>query len=276
MKYRWLWILVLLAVPTGLWAEGEDQPEEPEDPNVREKREREEREARKPGAIQVLDPGTDVGDSAIARRQVARFQKEWKAAKKDNEARIKALTRLGEWNHPEVCKALLKHIKHKEFTVAVAAIAAVGRQSHAAKAAGKKVMGVLKSDKRTAVICASLVTLGRLGYKRADGIKMAERFHRKDTGERHKAAARYFGYIKHKEAFRKLAEHLDEPFPANPNSPTNPPAAWWEARYKEWQSNVSFTRWAISQLIPDETFETESEAKQWAESEGSKHGIEWK
>ena len=32
---------------------------------------------------------------------------------------------------------------------------------------------------------------------------------------------------------------------------------------------------ALSEIVPGETFETTAEAKQWAETQGKEHGIEW-
>jgi hypothetical protein len=90
------------------------------------------------------------------------------------------------------------------------------------------------------------------------------------------AAARYFGYVKAKQAFRMLAEALDEPRPTlPPDDPANPPASYWKARWEEWSHNVPYYRWAISQIVEGETFETTAEAKKWAETHGEEHGIEW-
>ena len=44
---------------------------------------------------------------------------------------------------------------------------------------------------------------------------------------------------------------------------------------KLWKENEPSVRWALSQFVEGESFETTAEAKQWAKSEGKKHGIEW-
>ena len=97
----------------------------------------------------------------------------------------------------------------------------------------------------------------------------------KSRKEPHKAAARYFGYTRAKQAFRLLAEELDEPHPSNPNDPNNPPSSWWEERWKEWKENEKAVQWALAQMVEGETFETTAEAKEWAEKSGKKHGIKW-
>jgi hypothetical protein len=62
---------------------------------------------------------------------------------------------------------------------------------------------------------------------------------------------------------------------SNPNDPNNPPASWWEQRWKAWKENEKAVHWALSQLVEGETFETTIEAKKWAEAHGKDHGIEW-
>jgi len=126
------------------------------------------------------------------------------------------------------------------------------------------------------VRCALLVAMGVIGYDREAAKKEAKGYFRRDTRETHKAATRYMGLVKDKAAFRLLAEKLDAPRAGNVNSPTNPPASWWRERWEEWNSNKKWTRWAISQLVEGESFDTKAEAKDWAKSpEARKHGIKW-
>jgi hypothetical protein len=224
--------------------------------------------------IEIGDPGTAVEDAAVARQEIARFEKEMREAK-GAAKEVELLERLGGWDHPDVLKAAAKHLKDKEVTVAVAAVVAVARQGKSKDAAGKILLGVVKTEKRTDIVCAAFVGMGKLGYDNKAAIAEAQKFFQRDARETHKAATRYFGYIKWKPAFRQLAEKLDEPHASNPNDPNNPPESWWKERWMEWDSNVPYTRWALSQLVEGETFEKTEEAKQWAETEGKKHGIEW-
>ena len=109
-------------------------------------------------------------------------------------------------------------------------------------------------EKRTSVIWAALVGMGKLGYDKASVRKKAKSFQTSGDGETHKAATRYFGYIKDKSAFRMLAEHLDEQRALAPDSPSNPPASYWKERWINWSKNVYYTRWALAQIVPGETF----------------------
>jgi hypothetical protein len=224
--------------------------------------------------VEIADPGTAIEDAAVARQEVARFEKEMREAE-DAAAEVKLLERLGGWDHPEVFKAAAKRVKDKEREVAVAAIVAVARQGKSKEAAGRTLLGLLKAEKRTDLVCAALVGLGRLGIDSKAAIGEAMKLFQRDAKETHKAATRYFGYVKYKPAFRMLAEKLDQPKPANEADPNNPPESYWKERWEEWDSNVPHTRWALAQLVPGETFETTAEAKLWAESEGKEHGIEW-
>jgi len=254
-------LVALLLLPALLLADDTKQPEEKPDKKTA-------------AEVEIPDPGTAIEDSAVARMEVARFEKEMRETK-DPAKEIELLERIGGFDHPDVFKAVAKRMKDKEFTVAVAAVVAVARQSTSKDAAGRALLGVVKSEKRTDVLCAAVVGMGKIGYDNKSAISEAQKLFQKDTRETHKAATRYFGFIKYKPAFRQLAEKLDEPHPANPNDPNNPPESYWKERWMEWDSNVPYTRWAISQLVDGETFETTAEAKQWAESQGKEHGIEW-
>jgi HEAT repeat protein len=227
----------------------------------------------RPGGIEIPDPGTKVEDPAVARQEVARFQKEWDEAE---DRRLELLARLGEWDHALVLAEAQKYVRDKDHRIAVAAIVAVARQASSRDKAGGVLLKAFNGDKRTNVVCASLVAMGKLGYDTAAVRKKAHALLAKDTKETFKAAARYLGYVKDKSAFRALAEQLDEPTgPANPSSPTNPPASYWKEKWEDWARSIYYVRWAVNQLVPGETFETAKEAQDWAEAHGKEHGIEW-
>jgi len=258
-------LAALLLLPTLLLA-GDDKP-------VAEKPEKKKTAAE----IEIPEPGTAVEDPAIARQEVSRFEKEMHETK-DPAKEAELLERLGGWDHPDVLKAAAKYMRDKEVPVAVAAIVAVARQGKSKEAAGTLLLRCLKSEKRTDVVCAAVVGMGRLAYDNKSAVKEVTGLFQRDTKETHKAATRYFGYLKWKPAFRLLAEKLDAPeaIPENDRNPgANPPAAYWKERWEEWNGNVPYTRWAISQIVEGETFETTAEAKQWAETEGKKYGIDW-
>ena len=257
---------ILFLSPALLWAQEGGAPAE---------------EAKKPkpktaGEVVIDDPGSPVEDPAVVRKELARFQGAFRKAGKDTTAKVELLRKLGNWDHPSVYKELAKHVKSSDYLVAVEAVIGCARQSTSKDKAGKLLCKVVAKEKRTNVLCAATVGMGKLGYDHKSAYKEAEKLFKNDTAEKRLAAARYFGYIKSKPAFRMLAEVLDEPrseFDAD--DPRNQPASYWKARWEEWSHNVSYYRWALSQIVPDESFETTAEAKEWAETQGKELGIEW-
>jgi hypothetical protein len=238
----------------------------------------EDRKPPTPGEIEIEDAGATIEDAAVAKCEVARFVEKMKAASDDAE-RVALLTRLGGWNHPLVYRAASKWVGHKSEPVAIAAIVACARQS-ATTGAGGFLFKRISREKREPVICALWVGAGRHGYDKASAYKAALKVLKNEKGEVLKAATRYLGYTKARKAFRVLAELLEEPprsMPAGPNGEVRVmPASYWQAIHDSWFGNLPHVRWALSQLVPGETFETKDEAREWAESEGRKHKIRWK
>jgi len=229
------------------------------------------KKAEGPGDVHIGDPGTKIEDPAVARKTVEQVLKEVKA-QKEEDLQGKALEKLGDWDHPEVLKAAQRFLGDRNRFLAIGGAIVCARQSDRAKA-GTALYAALKSEKRTDVASVLLVALGKSGFPKA--VKEAESWFRKDTKEPRKAAARYFGYIKWKPAFRLLAEELDEPRPGNVNDPNNPPESYWKERWMDWNAALPHVRWALSQLVDGETFDQKKEAENWARTEGRKHGIEW-
>jgi len=231
-----------------------------------------------PGEIEIEDPGATIEDTAVAKREIARFQEKMKAAT-DDAARIALLTRLGGWNHALVFRAASKYVRHKSEPVAIAAIVACARQS-GSRGAGAFLFKGIAREKREPVICALWVATGRRGYDKTSAYNAAMKVLQNEKDEVLKAATRYVGYIKAKKAFRVLAELLAEPPrslpPGRDGEPRKMPASYWQAIHDSWAANLPHARWALSQLVPGETFETKDEARQWAETDGKKHGIRWK
>ena len=257
---RLLLSLLLIAATAALAQEGEKK--EPRPPTA--------------GEIEIPDPGTKVEDAAVARKEVVLFQSEMrKASKKNYRRRVELLERLGQWDHPMVLKEAKKYLKNKSYKVATAAVVACARQTSEREKTAATFLGLLRKEKRSDVVCALLVGMGRLDYGTKKAYKVAADWYGKKDIEAVKAAARYFGYVKSRAAFRILAEKLDYPRPKWVDDPENPPAEWWEERYKEWETYVPHVRWAISRIVPGETFETTKEAKEWARAEGAEHGIKW-
>ena len=77
-----------------------------------------------------------------------------------------------------------------------------------------------------------------------------------------------------------MAEKLDEPKNTNPpvGKKKLPVLSKAERRklWYEWKAAYPHVHWAMSEMIPGETFETTREARDWALSkDGKKHKIKW-
>lgn len=228
-----------------------------------------------PADIALPDAGQPIEDRAVVKERLARFLADMKAAKKDEAARIALLEKLGEWDHSDILKAASKLLRDRQTGVAVAAVLVCTRQESSAAKAGQMLWSHADREKRLEVRCAAMIAAGKLGYNKAGTRKEAAKLFKKDDSEVRKAAARYLGYVQDKSAFRLLAEKLDEPS----YSTNTPGVAMKESekrrRWTRWNSNRPWVMWALSQLVPGETFETTGEAKEWALSEGKDHGIGW-
>ncbi len=77
-----------------------------------------------------------------------------------------------------------------------------------------------------------------------------------------KAAVHYLGRMKVMSAVPQLVDMVREPVPENPNSASNPPASYWEARYKIWLASEGWVRWALKEITGQE-FRTHREWAAW-------------
>ena len=226
-----------------------------------------------PAEIVIPDPGTPIQDKAVAKQEITRFKERMKG---DESERVAALTRLGRWDHPEVLKAATRYLGDRSTDVAIAAAVTIARQAKSKVKAGGALYRPLGKEKRPEVACALIVGMGVVSYDKKSVQKVIEKIFRKETEERHKAAARYFGYIKAKSAFRMLAERLDKPEMSRPSGDKRAmPTSHWKKIHDDWNAAKPHVVWALSQLVEGETFETADEARDWAIADGKKHGIKW-
>lgn len=70
-------------------------------------------------------------------------------------------------------------------------------------------------------------------------------------------------------AWKLLLRHLDEPRPVDVHSPANPPASYWEKRWKAWRAWRGMVREALY-AITGQRFSSAAEARAWAEDNPAK------
>lgn len=99
-------------------------------------------------------------------------------------------------------------------------------------------------------LTAALIdALGRTRCARAEGEVEG---HFKQFGDKDvmRASIRFFGQVKSRDkgTVRTLCELLEPPEPGNVDSPTNPPASYWAARWEQWNYFRRDVTWSLRQI----------------------------
>ena len=121
----------------------------------------------------------------------------------------------------------------------------------------KKVVGFLSkafADKelrkeRPLALAAVVLSLGKLKHEKLEQ-DIFELFKRQPHPEVARSCVRYFGLIrsKDKSIVRTLCEELSAPEPGAVNSAANPPAGYWEQRWKTWNAIRRDVSWALKEI----------------------------
>jgi hypothetical protein len=133
------------------------------------------------------------------------------------------------------------------------------------------------NDKRPEVRGAILATLGRLGAKLdAKQYDEVESLWRQAASDEILIGiAKFFEAAKtDKRPCRLFAEFLDEPRAGNVNDGSNPPAGYWETRWKQWQAVLPAVNDALH-AITGQTFHSTADAKAWFQANEKTFGFKW-
>ena len=209
-----------------------------------------------------------------------------KAARKSDAATArKAIVAIEKVKHATFAAPLIKLLTHDSSKVAVAAARALSYRCDDAKLRKKiwKASYVHKSNKRRYGVKGELLRMfARMGMTLNDRqYKDVERDFRAINGNPSKSGGKafadfawYAGTVKDKRFARALAEQLDEPAPGDVNSPSNPPASWWEKKWNMWKACRADAARALREITGKE-FEKTAEAKAWIKGPGKKLGFDW-
>lgn len=199
-------------------------------------------------------------------------------AEKADQPLIEALNRMIERKHADWAPVIRKSMEAVDQDISSAAIRAAA--SHDLRDEEKRVRKILRAkpkDKNAKVpgkIAAACIDyLGRLGIAGEEEYVFEEHLRpligderrmKQDWGtEMVRACVYYVGKNKYKPAVPFLIqEMLDEPHPADPNDPKNPPASYWEARHKAWQASEGWVRWVLKEITAQE-YRTVREWQAW-------------
>lgn len=233
----------------------------------------------------VLSP--DEGELEKINAALAQLEELEKAKQTDEAATLRAnlLHTMGERRDESFHDFILESLKSKDDTVKAEALRAAA--AHELKQAEKlaKSLVVKKQKKRRgrdvegdghpgALIAAALDYMTRMDVKGAEkavvethlpSLYISEQRTKADWApDLLRACLHYIGKRKVKAAVKDLVGMVERPEPENPNSPTNPPAAYWEARHNLWAPSEAWVRWALKEITGEE-YRTAAEWKVWYE-----------
>jgi hypothetical protein len=219
-------------------------------------------------------PVYEEWDDKTAKAAVKDFEKKMKPKSASLRDKLAAVEALAQGSNDRLVAPLAKTcLTEKALTVRKAAADALAHQP--AKDAKRAVLALLGDAGLRDVpqVCASLVlSLGSLGYepgrdwKHLDGL-----FERDYAAERvplQQAMLKLIQGCNELDALDLLVDNLGEPVPADPDDPANPPAAYWEARWKAWsvwREDVKSTLLALT----GQRFSTAEEARVWIKKNGA-------
>ncbi len=219
-------------------------------------------------------------DKKEARAMLKTFKKNLSRASKSPLVRREVVQALVQKAHPSFVAPLLKLAeKDQSKLVRAAAVEALGKLDFPqARKALLRILGGKSLVKDPLVLLAALDALDRLGYRPVFFRPLLGLFERTwdmlSPGVPQQKIIRLFSKGKEKRAFRFLVDHLDEPRPKDVNAPSNPPASWWEKRWKAWHFWRGDVKGALKEITGVE-FSRAEFYKKWARRMGRKKGIKY-
>ncbi len=219
-----------------------------------------------PAPVQSPVPVVADWNDKQAKEAIAAF----KQATKGNAGladRLRAVEALAQGRHEDLVPPLATTVQaDKSLAVRRRAAEVLGQQP--AKAANPVIVKLLKHGSVTSQpeLQGDLVRgLGKAGYTPRQWREIDGLFDREYGEQRVVLQEAILDLvIQHKEtqAIDMLLRNLDEPAPANVDDPSNPPAEYWEARWKSWRVWRTKVKDALFALT-GQRFSTSAEAKEW-------------
>lgn len=212
-----------------------------------------------------------------ARDALAKLRPAPKAPKLTLAQRVEQLDALAAMQHKTLVRPLAELVRTEKAATARKA-AAQALMNQASGDAHASVIALFADDSvKDAPLIASVLVdgLAKQGYVPSDWEAIERLFERDFLPERAKLQRSILGLVaKHKEkqAIKLLLNHLDEPIPADIDGAANPPAEYWEKRWKAWngwRGEVSEALFAIT----GQRFSTSKEAKVWLRANGRRLGL---
>ena len=210
-----------------------------------------------------------------ARRLIREFDKAVKARKASLSARLTAVQNLGLNSNGLFVKPLLRTARiDKAKSVKQAAIAAIGNQPpRQARSALNMLLKKTSITSEPNITAAIIKAFDKGSYQVKDYKTFKGLFERSLADQRCVAAQiailELFGHQKEVQAAQYLSMHIDAPEPAWVDDASNPPASYWEARWKNWQKWRNHLKEALFQ-ITGQRFASNKEARAWLKKNRNK------
>lgn len=232
-----------------------------------------------PGVSPPASVPTAVTASTFDDNQARAALAEWKKlpAKATLAERLGAVEALTRGAHETLVPVLDKLVRSDpSLAVRKKAAEALGQQpAKKAYPAVTKLLDDAAVTKTTELVEPLVRALGELGYTDKDWPRLETLF-RAGYGQDRVGLQRAIIALadKHKEkaAVPVLLENLDEPIPSDEHGADNPPAEYWEARWKAWAVWRDEIRAALLS-ITGQKFGSAAEARAWLKMNGKKLGI---
>ena len=211
--------------------------------------------------------GSRNGTTRPAKDAVKAFEKRTKGRGIPLRERMAALEDLAKGSSAKLVKPLSRVVlADSSVVVCTRAAELLGQQpDKEAKKSIARLIDHKRVEGMPGVQAALVHSLSRAGYTSRDWKLIDGLFEKKYAPERtglQKAILQLVGEHKELQAIDLLIDNLGEPVPEDPTSASNPPASYWEARWKAWEVWRDDVKSALL-AITGQRFSTKKEAKAW-------------
>ncbi|MBK8980389.1 MAG: HEAT repeat domain-containing protein [Planctomycetes bacterium] len=230
-----------------------------------------------PVAQEPAPPVVEEWDDRRARDVLRELQDRLKGRDVPLKERVAAVELLATGCNKRLVKPLAELVL-RESSVIVRKRAAELLGNQPPKDAKRVIVQLLQNrdlDDMPAVLAALVDSLSRAGYESRDWEVLDGMFEREYSPERtglQQAILRLIATHKEIQAIDLLLDNLGQPVPEDVDSPANPPAEYWEARWKAWEVWRLDVKAALFE-ITGQRFNTPQEAREWLKKNGRSIGI---
>lgn len=212
-----------------------------------------------------------------ARVALAEFRETFRSRDLSLLDKLRAVEALAKGSHRILVKPFRDLAEDdKSTTVRVRAAAALGHQpSEQANPALVHLVRSVKVRGNAPVLAATIRSLNTADYSDKQWKELKGLFAAKYDAEYvavQRALLELIVTHKEKQAVRLLVDNLDEPRPVWVDDPENPPAEYWERRWKAWDAWRSDVVEGL-RVITGQRFNSSVEADAWIRENGAKIGI---